>query len=302
MDRLSVISSFESIDTDSNLVSLFSAMVTCLDPSQACSFFDISFEQEAKKRSIIMKKICRDIKIEYYDFHRELIYSLMKSMDSLPSNKRQSCGYCLSHIAEFIPEKDKKDIISFFLLSQWKQLRNRGYKYLLSNWNDSWASCIEENWRKWSDFEAARLLIEFFPGSYLLNNFDTFLPVFEDTYFLRKLFLKVIPFDLEKLKQLREKDSITYTYILVKLNLKIDDNEAIIIFNENQADKRIGLLIWCFGQMGLWAVLLNIYKQIGEIKQARYQVVFNEDKKLEFMKEAKIQIENGDLDEVREDC
>jgi hypothetical protein len=85
--------------------------------------------------------------------------------------------------------------------------------------------------------------------------------------------LKVVSFDSSKLNQIRRRDSITYTYILVKLNIKLDDNEALSIFEESKTDDRIGLLIWCFGQMGLWSVLQNIYENVDSLNQAQYQAV-----------------------------
>ena len=273
MDHVNILSSFESIERDSILKSIFAAMVFCLKPDQACSFFDVSFKQEYKKRLAIMKKISHDIQCKYRDCHRKLLYKLMESIESLPSNKRQSCGYSITYLIEYIPYEDKEKVISFFLASQWKPIRNRGYKYLLQDWNDSWVSQIEENWNKRADFGAARLILEYFPESYLVDNFDILLPILENTYFIRKFYLKVVSFDSSKLNQIRRRDSITYTYILVKLNIKLDDNEALSIFEESKTDDRIGLLIWCFGQMGLWSVLQNIYENVDSLNQAQYQAV-----------------------------
>lgn len=273
MDRINFLSLFESIENDSILKSIFTAMVFCLEPNQACSILDVSFEQEYKKRLAILKKISHDIMIKYSDCHRELLSKLMGSLDNLPFNKRQSCGCCLTYLIDYVPDEDKQKIILFFLSSRWKPIRKRGYKYLLENWNDSWATQVEENWRKWADFGAARLLIDYFPESYLVDNFDILLPVLENTYFIRKFYLKVVSSDLSKLNQIRSRDLITYTYILVKVNIKLDDDEALSIFQESKTDDRIGLLIWCFGQMGLWSVLQNIYQNVDDLNQAQYQAV-----------------------------
>ena len=273
MDRVNFLSTFKPIENDSTLKSIFSAMVFCLEPDQACSLLDVSFEQEYRKRLVILKKISHDIENQYSDCHTELLNRLMESLDNLLSNKRQSCGHYLTYLLNYVPDEIKHKIILFFLSSRWKSVRKRGYKYLLENWDDFWATQVEENWRKWSGFGAARLIIEYFPESYLVNNFDILLPILENTYFIRKFYLKVASSDSSKLNQIRSRDLITYTYILAKLNIKLDKNEALSILNESKADDRIGLLIWCFGQMGLWSVLQHVYQNIDELYEAQYQAV-----------------------------
>ena len=271
MEPADILSSFEPIEHDSTLYSIFTAMVFCLRPEQACSFLDVSFSQEYKKRLAIMKKISHDIQCEYTDCHKELLYRLMESMESLPSNKRQSCGYCITYLIRYIPCGDKEKALLFLLSSKWKPIRSKGYKYLLRNWDDSWASQVEENWNKNADFDAARLIIEHFPESYLVEKFDTIRPILENSYFIRRFYLRVVSSDSSRLSQIRRRDSITYAYLLVKLNIKLNNNEALDILEESKTDNRIGLLIWCFGRMGLWSVLQNIYENVDDLKQAQYQ-------------------------------
>ena len=57
----------------------------------------------------------------------------------------------------------------------------------------------------------------------------------------------------------------------VNSRLPNTNNEALDILEESKTDNRIGLLIWCFGRMGLWSVLQNIYENVDDLKQAQYQ-------------------------------
>lgn len=275
MARLNTITEFEALSNDSDLRSIFTGLVFCLSPEEACGLLDITFQQEYRKRMAIKKKIRHDMQVAYLECHEQLIDSLMVVMEQLSSAKRQSCGYCLSYLFGNMPEIKAKEVITFFLNSGWKSIRDRGYKYLIDNWDDIWIEQIEHNLCYWKDILAGRLVIENFSVKFLLQNWELIYEVVHDHYFVRWLYVKVGLFAPNKLKELKDSDSISYAYVLVKLGLSLDENEAIQIFEENLADDRMDLLIWCFGRMKLWNVLKYVYSRIDESKEARLKVIFD---------------------------
>jgi len=266
LDRDVVLSSFELIGNDAVMKSLFAAMCSCLEPAQACVLLDMSFEQEHRKRWVLIGKISHDMKQSCLPCHDELLRDLMRAMDNLPSSRRRSCGSCLDHLSRHTPDHRRYEITEFFLSTRWRPIRDRD-KHLLGNWSKCWVAQVDNNWRMWADPGAIRLLIQYFPESYLLDQFDDILRVVGNTYLARKLYLRVVPFDLGKLERLRREDPVTYAYILVKLNKKLDDCEALHIFTQSRGNQDVGLLLWCYGRMGLWSVLNKIYGELSDGKR-----------------------------------
>ena len=67
-----------------------------------------------------------------------------------------------------------------------------------------------------------------------------------------KLFLKLGVINFKFVEELKDIDEISYCYVMTKFDKTISDSEAKIILRDNYKDERIGLLLWSFGQMGLW--------------------------------------------------
>lgn len=61
------------------------------------------------------------------------------------------------------------------------------------------------------------------------------------------------------LKQLE----ITAVYIYLQIDIILQDEEAFTIYERNRNDTRAPLLVWCYGQMGLWNVLERVRKREG---------------------------------------
>lgn len=86
----------------------------------------------------------------------------------------------------------------------------------------------------------------------------------KDSWPSTKLYLRVAKADPSKLEYLSQVDEITFTYVSVKLGKALEAEAALPMFERNKYDERIGLLIWCFGQMKLWSVLRTIEQDLDE--------------------------------------
>ena len=62
----------------------------------------------------------------------------------------------------------------------------------------------------------------------------------------------------EYLNGLLELYPITYYYVCAKLEIHVDQAKALKIFREHDLDENAGLLIWRFGQLGMWGTLKMI--------------------------------------------
>jgi len=69
---------------------------------------------------------------------------------------------------------------------------------------------------------------------------------------------------------LREYDAITYCYVKAKIGLPVAQQEAREIFDGHSTDKRVGLLLWSFGQLGLWPVLKEIADCVEELQELKF--------------------------------
>ena len=77
----------------------------------------------------------------------------------------------------------------------------------------------------------------------------------------KKLFQKIQLSTKEYDGYLSNLDPITYAYLLTIKGETLSSKEAIKLLNLCGKDERVGLLLWCFGQMRLWDVLIKFIKQ-----------------------------------------
>jgi hypothetical protein len=78
-----------------------------------------------------------------------------------------------------------------------------------------------------------------------------------------KLFLRISEKRPDLVIELKDSDEISYAYVLAKTNKVLSDTEAKEFLKNNYKDERIGLLIWCFGQMGLWDRIIEYDNKYG---------------------------------------
>jgi hypothetical protein len=254
---------------------LIAALVSCLTPEETCESLDLEFSQEPYIRRAILRKISRDMERGVQECHHQLIEQLIQAAQKLPYNKKNSCGYCLIYLYDYLPEEVQRAIIRFFVTSKYIVMRRRAYKKLRSHWSPEYQSLILDAWEKHKDFECALLVAENFPLLYI----EQHLAELEETLmksgprYLAKLFLRVGEADNSKLNRLANLDEITFAYVSAKLQRPLTEERALQIFDNNRLDGRIGLLIWCFGQMGMWSVLVSIADRTKEFDQEKLAYV-----------------------------
>ncbi len=250
--------------------SLSFAFISCLTPEETCQLLDLDSHQEYLARHRILRKIERDIENQgFNERHYELVDRLVGVVGTLPYNKKQGCGYCLSYLYDYAPQDVQHRLLSFFLESKYIIFRRRAYKKLRADWDASYHNRIEEAWSAHHDSDCARLMIDRFPVEYLIEHFFEILESVEGSWHSTKLYLRMSEVDRSKLKHLSQTDEITFAYVSTKLGRSFEVDTALSIFERNKHDERLGLLIWCFGQMKLWSVLRTIEQDLDEEGIAR---------------------------------
>jgi hypothetical protein len=256
MNKVEYLKNFESTSLYSS--SLFNGFLQSLSPNETISVLDLTFDQDPRFRRYILNKILIDAENDFKNSHGDLVYKLLQSFSDLPYKKINSCGYCLSHLFPCLPDNLKNDVLNFFLSNKYVVVRRRGYKILKNSWSKEFKSQIINNWEKFNDPECVQLFIEHFDIAFILDHFKAFEEALQEDWQIRKLYLKNARHDKAILDYIKTIDEITYCYILVKLGETLSESEALDIYENNSRDERIGLLVWCFGKMNLWQVLVEI--------------------------------------------
>jgi hypothetical protein len=268
MNRVEYVKDFK-LGFPSERQTLFSALLSCLNAEETCAVLDITFEQGWTKRQVILRKIARDAETEFQECHHTLVHNLVKVYGELPYDKKNSCAHTLGFFCDRMPENEQDIVIKFLLASKYIGTRRAGYRKLATHWKDSFQSFVERNWKTLQDPECTWLIVDHFPVEYLETNSLALQKEVKGTRYLSRLYLRIAERTTTKLGELRQIDEITFAYVSVKLNRTLNDEDSLGIFERNKNDERLGLLIWCFGQMKLWCVLESIDSQIEGIALER---------------------------------
>jgi hypothetical protein len=138
-----------------------------------------------------------------------------------------------------------------------------------SNWLPEHENFLKKVWGKHKDKEGAHLILDKLGGAFLEEHFEELKEVLYKAGLnhISRLFVKAN--SLEKAQQLLYIDEITYVYVCAKIGSELSPNYALEIFEKNKLDERVGLLLWSFGELGLWEVLTNIAGRIDELNKER---------------------------------
>lgn len=251
MDKFKYIQ--ESPDSDG----IRNSLILTLSDMEACRFLEMELVGDFLLRRYLIRKIVSDLQKSYRPCHKQLVEKLISSLDDKAIRDR--AAYPLSELCSYLPQKFRAKIVSKFLGSKYKGLRNRGYKQLLSEWDGTHKSQVRENWGHYQDFYAARVLIENCSAREL-NLYKASLIENLPSWLISRLYIKVAKTNLGVLEELKTIDQISYAYVTVKLGNKIPGKEGESLLAANYKDDRVGLLLWCFGHSGLWN-LITEYKE-----------------------------------------
>ena len=191
--------------------SFSSAFISCLTPEETCQVLDLDFHQEPRTRHRILRKIERDIEDQgFKECHYQLVDKLLGVIGTLPYNKKQGGGHCLSYLYDFAPPDIQHRLLRFFLDSKYVILRRRAYKKLRADWDASYQERIEEAWNVHHDSDCARLIIDRFPVEYLIEHFFELLESVEESWHSTKLYLRMSMVDHSKLEHLSATDEMGF--------------------------------------------------------------------------------------------
>ncbi|MBP7498068.1 MAG: hypothetical protein KA792_10435 [Bacteroidales bacterium] len=235
---------------------IINSLIYALTPDEACKYLDLTFKQNHYIRLNLLKKISKDIAKSYTSEHKKLIASLIKKLNEKNFRKKECCSCALDKLRSNLPSRVKVRILKIFLESKSRYIRSLAFRQLKYNWNNKYYQIIEQLWHSFHDNYCLRIILDHFPITFLLDNYKTIL---QHTlhYQQPKLFIKVGKINPELLTDLKEIDEISYCYVMAKLGMRISDIEAKEILDNNYQKYGINFLLWSFGQMGLWDIIIE---------------------------------------------
>jgi len=270
MDKINIIKNYGNFNEKNEDYYIFSGLLNCLGPQELIKSFDYSFNLGKLKRKVFIYKIIFDINNGHSQEYEQFFTNLSNNISSLDSyHKKQACSQFLTDLYEYIPSDLQNELTDYLLFSNYKNDRKRGYHLLAVYWRDSFKKILEKAFLEYLDFDAVEIIIDKMSPTYLYNNYSTLNEFFQDEELrwdfellkLRNKFLIKI-FDFAKksiIPDLREKDPISYIFIMKESKEKIDEDFA---YNTFLNTRRNSLITW-YGQMGLWNAILKINKAIA---------------------------------------
>lgn len=253
---------------------LLRAFIHCLSPEQSLSLWHKVFDTRPDIRYLIRKKICNDIEKKFELCHDKFIDDLISTFYDLSASRRQTVGALLSTLYSLIPMQSRAKIDDLFLKSKYISVRRRGYKNINRSLTKSYREKLKKIWHKFRDQECAWIITQYFPTKFIKDHRNLLIVDLSKPWQKTRIYLRIIPKYSHLAKELKSKDIISYCYVATKLGLRMSTAEALKILKTNINNRRLGLLIWCFGQQGFWSVLEYARKKIPEIEQAQRKLIF----------------------------
>lgn len=247
---------------------MIAAFAHCLVPEEAAELLRIEAGRSSKLRNAVLRKVVQDVEKEFLPVHRELIGHLITALAASNGRTRQGIGFSLSSLLPALPIDLKHDVYLTFLRSRYVGLRRRAYK-AMAHETEPMLDRLVIAWKEFRDWECSWLLVKLLPVETLLSLKDELLPQLSEGWMVSRLFLRIAEADPAVLKELAAIDGISYCYVLAKLGRSIPVPEAKKLIRKYEDDERFGLLVWSFGQMGMWDVLIWLKGHLPSVEQSQ---------------------------------
>lgn len=251
------------------------AFCNCLNAEEAAELLNRVVTEKPAYRDAAVKKVCSDIENEFLVCHEQLVEDLTSQFKSADHRLRQSLGTVLSRLSEVAPSFIEQKIELFFLQSRYVGVRRRGYK-IAARRDKLDEKAVLKAWHEHGDYEAAWLITKFFPVSFLVENIKDIEQHFTEGWQFARLYLRIAEVQPNLLPRLKDRDPISYCYVLAKAGIEISDGEAFDIMESASQDERFGLFVWSLGKAGKWDVLKTIDSKLLEIQERRMEQIMKQ--------------------------
>lgn len=150
-------------------------------------------------------------------------------------------------------------IVHWLSLAANGNLRAQGYREAREMSTPTALGWIIDSLERYEDERAARTMIYKCDDAVLASRFDRFrASLSHNQFLLSKLYIRLGHCSAQALAELKDLNAISYVYTCLKLGVPIATGEFRAIYMASMFDIDSGLLVWCFGQLGEWDLLLEL--------------------------------------------
>ncbi len=267
-ERLRLVREIPDISALDELRSLFWAFVACLNPEETSFLLPESLYWDKYKRRALLARITKDIESGYESHHEEMMARLYSSFHEGPARHAQKVVAVLRPLFPHLPRPIQCGCAKILLQPRWVNPRRSTYPLLRDSWKQEFDKIVQEAWHRFRDPECSELIAHYADPRLLEQEYEELLPQFRGRRLLSMI--KRLPREHREraLKYVRSHDEITYVYLLAMLRVPLPSSEATRIYVNNCQDRRLGLLIWAFGQLSLWEALVEVSARIkADVRQ-----------------------------------
>jgi hypothetical protein len=268
MDRVSQIEELSKRHDQMDAGSIISALVRCLSFDESLEACRRSLEGASAIRTASLRRVCSDIRHAHTNGSGFITELKGKILSGAP-RRRAGYAYCLLEIARASDRSVKNDIQAFLCSSKYVGLRRRGYKLYEPDCPHS-RETLDRAWREFRDPEAAWLMVKGHAPVDLQREKSDLISVLSEGWQLSRLYLKLAELDEAQVSDLLELDPITYVYVCVKLRRPVPHDQLTAILEDSLGDERLGLLLWCLGELRHWDLIMAVSRRSEEITTLRF--------------------------------
>lgn len=268
MDRVSKIEELSNDKGQIEAGSFVNALIRCLSFDESVEALRRSLEGSTAMRAAALRKICSDIQHGGANC-ATLISELQEKILHGAPRRRGGYAYCLLEVARASSRNVQNEVQAFLSCSRYVGLRRRGYKLYDPECVQS-RELLEQAWKKFHDREAAWLIVKGHPSAALLQDKNNLVNALTEGWQLSRLYLKLAEIDVTHIDDLLELDPISYVYVQVKLKRSVPDDQLNGILSDHIGDERLGLLLWCLGELRHWDLIVTASKRSAENARQRF--------------------------------
>ena len=264
LNKLKFVLSFPEFREKEEMFNLYKGFVRCLNCDEALILLiddsTAGFKTELIINSIV-NKLQKLSKVQTENFF-ENSYSVIEKLDWRPKSRVAKLLFrCNLHLSK----KGIFKLTRYFLNSKYNLFRRYGYE-ILNSQNLNFSKELLKIWNRFNDIEALELLTNSLSQTELFSLFDEAEEVLSDAEFdfdvlkFRNIYYsKIIDFIPERLLKLSVEDPVSYVFVMKNANRQISKDLALEIYEKNKSSRSIAA---CYGELGQWDVLVEIYNSI----------------------------------------
>lgn len=251
---------------------LVGALVNCLEVGELSDGLLSAPQSSSLFRRALIRTLARDPE-RLVAVRQRVLGTLLNRLEQADCRHARTLAHILAELVGLdMLHGERLRVLSALVNSRFSQVRTTGYNAVRQLSDDPVLhEVVQRVWKEFGDPLCAVLVVNKMPTEFLQTEFDNLDSALRGILARAKLYVRVAEKDPSVLDRLKEKDEIAWTYAKVKLgHPPLSSKDALELFWRNDTHPDLALLLWCFGQMNLYKVLLEIASHQDYFRSPKY--------------------------------